>query len=469
MNKSKKVVSRLGILLILAFSLLSCSTNIPTHLTDRFPANTDDNCLEIVSNIINPAVTAKSENDLEWEKYYKLTASPEYQKAWKGMTSYYHADFKKFKKEGSKELKVLERLGFEVTDEELKVPDLETFINKYKSYLDSKNIPEAQRIMPALGFKQVDSKEVKLVVPLKDSWPEKDAGWEAALNIRLKGRDISENVAEGRFPVFSAGLHDVFHFVLFAMHPEYAQLLRDTSRELVKQKLNSAILNRFTYALEILSLADVKKLKEIKSHLTIKKPTNEMVFNDFLNSVNKLSKEELETQSSYWISNYKNLINRYASGITEPYESQNYEKRIREFNFNDFLGPFYGDAKYDTVYYRNKVGPPNMILETMSQMDIYLEVLLKVKNNKDNFAQLSTFYANRNMADVDIDAELDRLIRLQVARIEYALWKSATQITLKQWAEDTLKPTIDVSSPTMKFIKDCFGENSLAYVFFQNP
>jgi hypothetical protein len=62
---------------------------------------------------------------------------------------------------------------------------------------------------------------------------------------------------------------------------------------------------------------------------------------------------------------------------------------------------------------------------------------------------------------------INTLTRQHVARMEYALWKTATDITVKQWAHDILTHDLDLNSPTMKFIKDVFREDSATYQLFK--
>jgi hypothetical protein len=68
--------------------------------------------------------------------------------------------------------------------------------------------------------------------------------------------------------------------------------------------------------------------------------------------------------------------------------------------------------------------------------------------------------------NLDKDTELNRQIRLQLARMEYALWITSTKLTAKKWIEDTLQPTIDLNSLTFSFIRDVFGTNSITYQKF---
>ena len=61
----------------------------------------------------------------------------------------------------------------------------------------------------------------------------------------------------------------------------------------------------------------------------------------------------------------------------------------------------------------------------------------------------------------------NELLKLQIARMEYALWKSATEINQEVWINDTMKESVDLESSTMLFIKDCFGVNSAIYQLFK--
>jgi hypothetical protein len=457
-----------NILIILAtiICISGCSTNSNSqHLNDRYPTN-NENCTEITRQIINSSNDPKvdpnflAEHKILWDNYYQKKASPQYRDVWNSFSGYYKNNFWELKQKGSLEIEIFEQLGFEVTSEKIVNPDLETFIKKYSNYLDMKKIPENQRILPAISVRRKSDNKILLHNPLVP-WSKNLDEWKPALGIKLNGRDIAENLAEGRFPLFTEGYHDVFHFIIFAMIPEHAKIIREKNRELIKLKLNKSILNRSAYALEVLTLADSTKLLEISGHLTIKNVVDTMNFDDFLSAVSNLSPEELSLKSQFWLVHFQKYLTHYSAGMAEPVEKEIYDIRLyNHMPWSEYiLDHFYDGVRTVKEENSNKILPNDILVEGMSHMDTVLKII--VNSSERSIEEIFTY------PKLDNVMTKDQLLKMQVARMEYALWKSATTVTSKQWTDDTMKEKVDLLSPTMMFIKDCFGKNSLTYHLFQ--
>jgi hypothetical protein len=185
--------------------------------------------------------------------------------------------------------------------------------------------------------------------------------------------------------------------------------------------------------LEVLTLADPIQIENIKTILTIKEPSPSTTYEDFLESVNKLSNSELYEKQNFLLTHFEGFLRHYSAGTADLWERDRYRQAFNAYK-----------------YFDNQHTPPekNRFDDLLTDGMTHLPAILK------------------ELSVVVKSPARETLMRVQVARMEYALWKSATQITMAQWAKDTLQPEIDINSPTMKFIKDVFGESSATYRAF---
>lgn len=414
---------------------------------------------EAVGNVSRIKKTAEVENDYSWDKNYKESISPRYHVDWNARSKQYGENYQDEIKNRTDELKMLEEFGFEFVDG-FKAPNLEDYIVKYKAYLDKHKIPTEERVMPSLIFKNIKSSKKVFPIPHVDPWPNNYHEWKDISGERLKGRETLENIVNGKFPVFAQGIHDVWHFLKFAQYPEYTKILREKFAVLVQGKLTQPILSRASYAMELLTLADRKKLPLITSQIIIKNPTKQTTVEDFSSAINLLSTEQVLERAKFWIKEYRNNLIHYSPGVIEPNERKMHANYIQNPGPKIFL-----DSFIEKFNKERSTLPVEMGYESsMAFMDTRLETLLDLYHNKMDTVTF-LYKRDNNSGPPDVLA----IIKLQIARMEYAQWKSASEIDLNQWTKDTLNPTVDLSSPTMKFIKDSFGENSYTYNLFQDP
>ena len=384
-----------------------------------------------------------------------MKASPYYKEKWNNSAHYYRKDFWILKKEGSREIELLEKFGFTITENNISAPDLETFIIKYQEYLDYQKIPQDSRIMPALSIAKKEDQSVKLHNPLTP-WKGSLNEWTPKIGLHLKGRQVTEGLAQGLFPIFTNGYHDIFHFITFALYPSYTKKLIEKNKAIAKLKLNKSILNRSAYALEALTLADSNKISEIRDSITIKKLNSKTTFYDFHNEVSLLSDEELQTKVEFWKLNFKKFLTHYSGGMAEPVENSIYRDMINNGKIQYITSHFsetYKSRSYD------KIMPNEILYDGMTYMDAALS---KISESTED--ELSKIFNN---VGENSNPTKNELLKLQIARMEYALWKSATEINQEVWINDTMKESVDLESSTMLFIKDCFGVNSAIYQLFK--
>lgn len=419
---------------ILLFSILTTavpfSANGTTPLCEQF--------LDSAGTSHSEALTAGEfqENQKKWDQYIEDTVSPYYRKRWE---AYLNSSLKFWilaaKKENLTEIRLLEKFGFTITKEKIEVPSFVEFAKNYENYLDAEKIPEDERIRPAITFMKRADHSTRLLKTIEDrSQNEKFEEWISPTDVRLTGRQMANALESGKYPVFVEGTHDLYHLTIFAMYPDYAKALRDGFRKLGEGRVGGAFLKRTSYFLEVLTLADPAQLDGIKAILSVKAPSSSTTYKDFLEAVNKLSESELNEKQNFLLTHFEGFLRHYAAGTADPYERDRYRQA---FNILDQFKL----QKTPT----GKVRFQDLLTDGMTHLPSVLKALWIIGKGP---------------------AELETLTRVQVARMEYALWKSATTITMTQWAKDTLQPEIDINSPTMKFIKDVFGENSATYRAF---
>ena len=413
------------------------STLVSTLLTTAFPSwalAEGNSCRQIF-------VQDQDHLNERFQKVFRENIDPQYQKSWLRLANeYYREGLVEAKKNGAPEIAILEKLGFKVDPTtEMQVPTLMDFFKNYHKLQDELGIPEGNRLIPTIALGHGERGEKALLFsPLNDQAPADLLSRQILYDYRPKSRQIAEHLVEGRFPVFHNGIHDVFHMITFVLHPEYAKALRDGSQKILKQTFKKPMLNRAAYFLEALSLPNPKKIKEIESLITLRAITKDTNINDFINAFKKLSKEELEQKSKYWKEHYQDFIIHYAGGKAEPYERNLYRNMI---SFEDAIKHFIGVRSVKTP---DKILSTELITEDVGNLDVFLDRLKWPIELPQNVQRVE-------------------LMRLQLARMEYALWKGAKDISVLQWARDTFTGDLDLNSPTMVYIRDVFGENSVIY------
>ena len=393
-----------------------------------------------------------------WAPILKDHIDPAYKTDWDRLFNDYHLPFHlKAKSEGSREIEILEELGFKIVGEKFEVPNFSDFLSNYEKYLDAHHIPEKKRILPAITFRnRRNPNELLLRTPGRDSWPDPQE-WSAERDLRLKGRAMAESLANGRYPLFFSGGHDVFHLITFLLYPNYAEQLRNGHRELLHGKLTLAVLTRTTYALEVLALANPNLKTQLEQMIVIKHPKNSTRVGDFIAAVDRLSDEEINNRAEFWKNHFQSFLNHYAGGMAEPYERNGSAEAIKRKQ-SSVIRHYYEGRRVEDI---RKIPIFALIDDGFTHMDVHLETLVNLKN--ESATSLAKLFPSQI---TDPHAELNRLVRLQIARLEYGLWKSTNGLKMERWMADTLVEKLDLDSQAMRFIRDVFGEQSVTYRYF---
>lgn len=406
------------------------------------------------SNILISKVDTHSEVQKIWAEKIETNISPSLSnQLLKSTNLYFKSDLNIEKANRTKEVTILEDLGFEINPSEIKVPSFLEFIKRYDHLLTNNHIPEQYKIRPSLAFiNRGDGEQTSytLIRPNIDPYP-LTANYYVSKDARLKGRDMLKNVAKGKYPVFFNGIHDIFHFVTFALYPDYLIGISKGHQNLENLPLTTGRGFRLAYALEILTLSDPKKLTEIQSILSVKNPTKSTTYAEFEREINALPTEQLISKAKTLIENYQQYLNKYAAGMAEAKEHRVYaDMWTPERVFRHF---------YERQYFvSSRVLPFDSLSEGMAHMDTVLKIILKLHK-----PEYTHEFSNRNL---DAEVERSKMLRLQLTRMEYALWTSANTVTVKQFLEDTLSPELNPTSATARFISNVYGQESITYRLF---
>lgn len=368
------------------------------------------------------------------ESHFEKQVSNVYEKNWNRFIFFYTSFFREIYAANGVELYSMKKLGFIFSeDASVRAPSLKAFITKYEALLNEFKIPEKKRIRPAIVLQNYLSKEYLTVRIGIDPWPTDFQKWTFMNGVRFKSRDMAKAISAGRFPLFLDGLHDVFHLLSFALHPEYVSYLKKGNTLLI-ENMASGLMARAAFNLELLSLADPNKHDALAQVLSIKNPAADSRIENFETAINRLSNEETIEKSKFWIKNLQSYLIHYAAGMRDPQEREvlrSYIDSSSEFLVN------------------SKTMPKEVVASALAFFDVRLDTQLKTELNSEVFLKTDS-------------TRLTELRKLLV-QLEYALWTSSKQIDLDQWMKDTMIAEVDKNSPTFKFLADVFGESSIIY------
>lgn len=385
----------------------------------------------------------------------------EYQKEWgHSAKKYYTSYFSQRNAAHDPLMAVFERFGFHSVDGQLQAPSLEEFVTNYTKLLDEKKVPEADRLYPGVAIKRASGK-IEILIPSRDTIQISD-GDTFDPNPRLKTASFYGAVSNGMYPLFADGFHDLFHFASFALNPSYMKLIKKifstiSADQVTKDKATYddskervAKFNRNVYMIETLDLGDPGKIPALKSFLLYDFSAHpQATLHDVQRHYDSLPWELVYTHAQKMLIEYTNYFVGYSAANGDRSE----KKAFSGFaNFDRVEGILLRKEKPDTYY---GYFPNSMFTEaSFGFFDEHLRRLIETWNFDDAYLQQVKFPSR---------PELQKLIRLQLAKMEYTLWGSATRLTPEIWARDTIFNPIRDDSPTMQFIIELLGKESALY------
>ncbi len=363
-------------------------------------------------------------------------------------------------------LSALQKLGF--TDQQ--TPTQSEFLQHYLAWLDARGIAEDDRMLPAVVLVRGSDTDPQfaLVVPGIDAWPTEPGYRFYALDaepVNLPYAVVFAGMKANRYPLL-AEMHDVFHFLSFASHPDYtagivAGMRRLATADAGSNDLRSSQHTRVMYLVELLTLADPEQSVGLKEFLAYpKRAANSASFADYKKYFDALPTWQFLAHACKLARGYDFFLRDFGAIVTSSWEKgvavsaewQPYVVRGRmthEKILDYYLSP------------REAINGA-LFPETMAMWSHMLQGLLDLQAMpSEEFAALVTphpyfaryFCAADGALRSDYQTRLEALLRFEVTRMEYAAWLTATEVKVGDWLADLLCPRVDPNSKTAALVR----------------
>lgn len=396
---------------------------------------------------------------------------------------------------GPEKIAVLKELGFEEKNSVVTAPRYSELVKNYLRLVEYGSPEKTDPILPALVYVRRGARgapaDYQLVTPGVDPFPNEPGFYllTAAEMFNIPFRATLAGLKRGRFPLLEES-HDVAHEVSFVMNQEYASRLVQVSRQVEAEKFPIGFSRRLFYIAEYLALGDPEKVSELRNILKAPNalgPTDETSFLKYKNFFKNLPRQELWDHAKNLITHYESFIRDYGGGVLRTFEKRNQIDTEMNSRFPD------GEAHSLLIFLgrqRNELSA--MMIHSMGgPMVAHLVKLLSLSEltsaQFEEVVNRNRLLAQRFRKDPPEELNGDRgaifdqplldnaqdsvneYIALQVARMEYAIWMTATRLPEKVWIEEGLQLTPPKNSQIAPFIRDLFGESSFIYSAFAVP
>lgn len=410
--------------------------------------------------------------EIEFSSNYNSLVQSQWQLYFKTEWTFFSSD----KSEGSKKIKALEALGFHKNGDEVNSPTYKEFLKNYLTALKKAGHKIEDSILPALVLVKGplgQATDHRLITPGLDPWPT-EPGYRFLLAdemFNIPFRAIISGLQRGRFPLMDAS-HDVAHFVSFLLHPNYARQLLKSAKEIPElAKYPISFSRRLFYSLELLTLANPERKEDLRNVLLFpgnKSSDTYFAFSDYMEFFSKLSRQQLIKHAEKLILTYDSYLLDYGGGVARSYEKN--EQIVGDYYFKtdptSVLFQYLGSVRSDlSEVQRNIMGtiPPVLLSELLKMRRLDKDSFQGIVNSN---SFLGDHFNNPNgRLAADYGKRLDRLIALQVARLEYGLWETSHRITVEKWVAETLSVQISPDSEIARFVRDFYGLSSPLYQF----
>jgi hypothetical protein len=386
--------------------------------------------------------------------------------------------------EGQEKIEILQKLGFQISGTEVKSPRYIDFVNNYLKQLSELGIPRNESLLPALVLWRVNEGKIehRLVTPGIDPWPAEPGFMMSAPPVFNLPYDLILKAHQnGKFPLVSSGVHDIFHFVSFLRNPEYMRTLRLATKGITNPRPVKFMGFRLNYLDEWFSLGNPKLKDKMKAEFSLLKTIpveSANSFKSFLDAANSMPDEKLITYAHQLEKIYPSLLTEYGGAVTRSGEKKSFSDLSGGIHFFDmFLNP-------QPMRDLNRIWreSPSLFPKTLQ------EILEVVELSEPEFAkylthEIASTYRNkfsqlyRNGQDLDAyvpsgefltpatnaRAIIMQMLRTHIARMEYVIWRSTEDMTYKDIIKGILRPDGSVDKKVLEFVKEGWGENSFLY------
>lgn len=368
---------------------------------------------------------------------------------------------------------LLLELGFKIAEDTIVPPTPQEFSQNYIDMLKRKNIPIEKAILPAIVYVERNLREQEFYFqnPTLDDHP--GANWDtlsAETFFHIPYTTMIREIRRGRFPILD--VHDFFHLVSFLLHPEYMIALRESLSEVEPTERIHPLIN---YVVEILALADPKKIEFIRRVLPVRVSNPNATFEEIKTAVDKLSVATLLGRAKTLERAYSSLIIEYGGAAARPAE-----KMLQ----NVWTG---GNHVFDLFTKQPRERSLEFVWrESFSYYGYILDDLLPIMDlSSHELAQYMTreiqpwkypqlFLPGQNLRGLlprggsfelryDVHKQILAMVRLHVARMTYALWRTANDMTVERIVHGLIRPDGTVDPEVAEFFKLSVGEESLMY------
>jgi hypothetical protein len=400
------------------------------------PCRAEMQCAVLFVNEAKPVMSIYSDKQKQiFEKEYEKA----YHREWQARMQTEFLAIKSDPTEQKEKLDILEKLGFD--EKQDRQPTIFEFVVNYVETLNRASVPVNERLLPAVTFGRRDREtgefEFYFMTPGIDPWP-KDDSFEripASIIFNIDPAAVFEAMKRGRYPLLE-GDHDLFHFVSFLKNPEYMRQLRQLVNQANSGADKEILFERLRYLNEWLTLANPNQKQHIlKTSTTVSRSTKKenFLFKDFQKTYEDMKTDELMTQAHRMLQNFPQYLIAYGGAAVRSNEVKVFAERTNQEGFPELLlNPNNVDPEL-----RSWNDSPRLFSNTLQQLI-------------------------HNLTDIN-QTEMIPLIRLQLARMDYFLYKGVTGLNFSKIMSGVLPSQGPTDPEVLQFFKDILGDNSLFY------
>ncbi|MEK6773203.1 MAG: hypothetical protein AABY64_04630 [Bdellovibrionota bacterium] len=461
-------------------------------LSISYPAISAQVCRDVFqenSKFRQVILTEETATQKRYRENFENDFSVKAQKNWETQILKELKDIENDSSEGVEKIAMLKRFGFIFSEGKITAPSYYDLVRNYlvqaKKGSTAKDIILPSIVLIKDDPKGLQAREYLLITPGIDPFP-KEEGYRILFSeemFNIPFRDALAWFQKGHFPLLDA-THDIYHFVSFALHPEYATQMYRAVKNLHPEKYPRFFSRRWFYILEYLTLAnpnkkeDLSELLELPKKIKSKRP---IPYAKYVEYFQDQSIEKVVKHAEKLIKELPALLVDYGGGTArsnEKFRNIN-EDLTSAVNTRDsyatallhHLGTYREDL--ESIRY-NVMGIPHVqVLEKMMELRKLPEDQLRDVANR-NMYLAKYFLKNPNDPNSPFVStykdRFDLLIRRHVAQLEFYAWATATHLTVDVWIKEGLQLHVPSDSSLSQFTKDIFRDQSpLPRAFDQTP
>lgn len=380
--------------------------------------------------------------------------------------------------DGYNKRKILRSFLYDFEKDNYTTPTFRQFLSNYKKWLDLREIPEANRIYPALVLirgsilSEKGDYDIKFVTPGLDPWPQ-ELGYrifqigngQDPFNVPPK--DMVRAHHFRRFPLIA--FHDSNHFASFALYNKYSEAINDAFRNITEFPKWPSFEMRLFIVLEYLSLGNPNFINVMKRTFITPEIQHSdgyislRHFNEAFFSVGDL---EVVNHAHYMAKAFDKMMIDYGGASFRSYEKGS--NQITDFHkaIGSILLPMPKGKVTNLINSKLSSSAQNNLPSLLSMFKATEVQPNRVQDDILSALKISDWGELRDGSMPPIKDSRDfilYLIRKELARIEYFLWNSS-HIPIGDWVKTLLNDgSLDPDTPTMLILRDYLSADSEVY------